>query len=305
MAKSPSTNYTATGTNFPLANTATDPLAKEDLFTLQQALEQHTHDSTRGLAIRRVNTADSPSGNGQLQINGDSFQWWAAVASAVRTAAQLESAQTWTGQQRFNQPILAPMQAPPAPPGTGLSVIYPKADGLWYRRSGTGTEAPLGSPPGLTFTAKGLDTLGTPGTWAEFRSLTLAGINWVQTFDGAATEQADFSFPVPPSYVGTPITFWVQWMTTATAGNAAFQVNASVTGTGGNLSAGMGVVAAMTTFPAAGTSYRKSLSSLPWTATLPAANDWIQARFYRVAANLADTIDGVDVDVLSVTVTFG
>ena len=57
MAKQQSVNYTAPGTNFPIASEAADPLKKEDVFTLQRALEEHSHDNTRGTEIRRINTA--------------------------------------------------------------------------------------------------------------------------------------------------------------------------------------------------------------------------------------------------------
>jgi hypothetical protein len=305
MPKTPSANYTAPNTNFPLANNFNDPLAKEDFFTLQRAVDEHEHSSTRGLPVRQVNVANAPGSPGQLQINGDDLRWWAAVALAIRTAAALENPNVWTGQQRFNAPMLMPAQTTPAAPGAGLSVLYPKADGLWYRRSGTGGEVPVGAMPGLAFTAGALRSQGTPGVWAEYRSLALAGTVEVMTFDGTATEQVDLSFPVPPSYAGTPITFWVEWATTATAGNAAFRADATVSGTGGNLTTPMSTVAAMATFAAQATSYRKNLSALPWTATVPAANDWVQARFFRVAGNVADTIDAVDVDVLGVTVSFG
>ena len=90
MAKTLSTNFSAAGTNFPLATVGTDPLTKEDVFTLQQALEQHTHDATRGLAVRRINTANAPASAGQVQISGDALSWWANTAGAVRVLSAPE-----------------------------------------------------------------------------------------------------------------------------------------------------------------------------------------------------------------------
>lgn len=309
MTKSTSVNYTAAGTAFPIATDAGDDLAKEDLFTLQKGVEEHTHDSTRGLAVRRVNTSSAPAATGQVQINNDDLRWWAAIAGAIRTAANLEGAQTWTGQQRFNQPILVPHQgSTPAAPGAGLAVIYVGTDGLVYKRSGTGNASPVGALPGLVFKAETLRTLGTPGTWAELRQVALgdagAFLEWVQTFDGTATEKVEMSFPVPPSYTGTPINILVTWKTAATSGNVAFRMSGLVTGTGGDMTAAFGTLANLATFAAQGTANRKNLSTLPWTATLPAANDWIQCSFSRVAADGSDTINAVDVDVLSVTVAF-
>lgn len=307
MTKSESTNYTAAGTQFPIATEPTDDLSKEDLFELQKALEEHTHDATRGVAIRRINTSAAPSATGHVQINSDDLRWWAAVAGAIRTAATLEAANVWTGQQRFNQSILMPHIATPSAPGAGLSIIYPKSDGLLYRRSGTGAEVPVGTTPGALLHAKMWDTLGTAGTWAELRSVNLSGgddIDWVLTFDGTATEKVTVGLPVPPGYAGTPITFYIEWYTSATSGNAAFMVEGSVTGTNGDLTAAMSTLAARTAFTAQGTTNRKQLSALPWTAGLPTANDWLRLRFTRQAAHADDTINGVDLNVLSVAMQF-
>ena len=306
MTKTNSTNYTAAGTNFPVATEGTDDLTKEDIFSLQAAVEQHTHDNTRGLAVRRLNTSSTPSASGHVQINSDDLRWWAGTAGAVRTASTLEGANVWTGQQRFNQAVLMPNISTPAAPGAGLSVLYPKADGLWYRRSGTGAEVPVGTTPGALLHAKMWDTLGTPGTWAELRSLNLSGgddIDWVLTFDGTTSEKVTVGIPVPPGYAGTPITFYIQWFTSATTGNVVFQVDGSVTGASGDLTAAMAAVTGAVPATVPATTNRKQGSSLGWTAALPVANDWLRLRFKRLPADSFDTVTA-DVNVLSVTVQF-
>lgn len=309
MSKTPSPNYTATGTTFPVADAGTDPLTKEDVFTLQKAVSEHTHDDTRGIAVRRVNTANAPAATGQVRINGDAFQWWAGTAGVVRAAASVGEPNVWTGDNRFNNPIIIPDNGgSPAAPGAGLNILYGK-NGQLYKRSGAaGTESPVGTPPGALVVAKMFDTDGTPGTWAELRQVLLESAtfkNWVLTFDGTATESADFAFPIPPGYVGTPISFILNWYTTATTGNAAFRVDGSFTTTGGNLAAGTALGASMTAFAAQGTASRKQLSTIAATGTLPAANDWYQGRLVRVAADASDTINAVDVNVLSLTMSFG
>ena len=90
MPKVTSANYSAIGTDFPVVTGTGNPLTKEDLFKLQAAVEEHTHDSTRGLAVRRVNTANAPASAGQIRVNADAFQWW--NGSAVQTAASLTGA---------------------------------------------------------------------------------------------------------------------------------------------------------------------------------------------------------------------
>lgn len=307
MTKTNSANYTAAGTQFPLATDALDPLTKEDIFKLQKALEEHTHDATRGLAIRRVNTASTPGGAGQIQIDGDEFVWWAGTSGLVYTAAALELAQTWAAQQRFNSPLLLPDVATPSAPGASLNVLYFKG-GLLYRRSGaSGGETPVGTPPAALLIAKSFDTDGTPGTWAELKQVTLASgthKDWVLAYDPSSTEQADFSLAVPPGYAGTPITFYIHWKTTATSGNAAFRVGGLVSTTGGDMADTMTTLATISAFAAQGTASRKNVSALPWTASLPVANDWIQGRLYRVGADGTDTL-AADADVLAVTVAFG
>jgi hypothetical protein len=306
MAKTTSTNYSAVGTNFPIADDPGDDLEDDDIFLLQAALEQHTHDSTRGLAVRRINTASAPASTGQVQIAADDLKWWAATAAAVRTAATIEGANVWTGQQRFNQPLILPQQTAPAAPGAGLTTVYAGTDGLLYRRSGTGGSIPVGTTPGALLHAKMWDTLGTAGTWAELRSVNLSGgddIDWVLTFDGTANEKATVGFPVPPGYAGTPITFYVEWYTSATAGNVVFQFDASVTGTGGDLTTAMSGVTAAAPGVVQGTTNRKQVSAIAWTAGIPAANDWLRLRFKRLATDAFDNVT-VDVNVLSVAVQF-
>jgi hypothetical protein len=233
VTKTNSTNYTASGTQFPLANDPLDTLADEDIYTLQRAVNEHTHDDTRGLAVRRINTSAAPGAAGQVRINGDLFQWWADTSDVILTAASTGLVQTWTAQQRLNEPVLMPDVSTPSAPGASLNLLYFKA-GLLYRRSGAaGGETPVGTPPAAPIVAKMFDTDGTAG-WAELKQITLGGAShkdWVLAFDPSSTEQADFAFPVPPGYAGTPITFYINWRTSATSGNVAFRVDGLVTTT--------------------------------------------------------------------------
>jgi hypothetical protein len=98
MPKTISTNYSATNTDFPVVTGTGNALLKEDLYKLQAALHEHTHDATRGLPVRRLNTADAPAGTGQVRINGDALQWWGASAGAVQSAVSLAGAETLTNK---------------------------------------------------------------------------------------------------------------------------------------------------------------------------------------------------------------
>lgn len=310
MSKTNSVNYTAAGTTFPIATDGTDDLTKEDLFTLQKAVEEHTHDSTRGVAVRRVNTANAPASTGQVRINGDLFQWWAGTSGAVLAAASTGAANIWTADQRFNNPLVLPDQGgAPAAPGAGLNVLYAR-NGLIYQRSGAaGAERQVGNPPGYTFMAKMFDTLGTAGTWAEQKQVALGAtgsyLNWVVAFDGGgATEQADFAFPVPPAYAGTPITFYLQWYANQAGNAAVWTINAVISGTSAALSGAASPVTANTTAANDAVANEKNLTTISWNATLPTAQDWVQARLVRSSANAADTLT-VDANLLSLTVVFG
>lgn len=54
MTTTPATNYTATGTAFVKTNAATDPYTDDELQLLEEAVDQHDHSATRGLAVQRV-----------------------------------------------------------------------------------------------------------------------------------------------------------------------------------------------------------------------------------------------------------
>ena len=50
-------NYSAAGTAFQYADSDTDPFDRAHISTLAKAFDEHTHDSTRGLAVTRVGSA--------------------------------------------------------------------------------------------------------------------------------------------------------------------------------------------------------------------------------------------------------
>lgn len=56
MARGTSVNYSASGTQFTYATAGGDLFVRTDLQTLAQAFENHTHESTRGLAVTRIGT---------------------------------------------------------------------------------------------------------------------------------------------------------------------------------------------------------------------------------------------------------
>lgn len=309
MTKVASTNYTAAGTNFPISDNGLDDLEDDDIQLLQKAMEEHTHDATRGLAVRRLNTSAAPGASGQVRINGDDFTWWAGTSGVIRTAATLSADQTWTGQQRFNSPIILPDQSDPAAPGAGLSVLYSKGGQIYKRSGASGTATPVGSPNGYAIVAKMFDTDGTPGTWAEQKRVQLAGsgafYDWVMAYDGTTSEQADFSFPVPPGYAGTPINFYLAWYANNAGGNTVWDITGLVTAPGAALTGSVAALVSTTTAANDATANEYVVTTIPWTASLPAASSWVQGRLTRLPANASDTINAIDAHVLSLMVVFG
>jgi hypothetical protein len=106
MARTASTAYTAAGTNFEYASADGDPILPEDIWLLAKALEQHTHESTRGAAVRRIETASAPSAAGHVQISSDTFRWWGTGSSAIFSAASLTGTETFTNKTLVT-PIIA------------------------------------------------------------------------------------------------------------------------------------------------------------------------------------------------------
>lgn len=307
MTKVNSTNYTAAGTQFPISDNGLDDLEDDDIQLLQKAIEEHTHDATRGLAVRRVNTSAAPGAAGQVRINGDDFTWWAGTSGVIRTAATLNADQTWTGQQRFNSPIILPDQSDPSAPGAGLSVLYSKGGQIYKRSGASGTPTPVGSPNGYAITGKMFDTDGTPGTWCEQKRVQLSGsslYNWVVAFDPGSSEMADFSFPVPPGYAGTPINFYLQWYANATGGATVWDISGLVTAPGAALTGSAVALVSTTTASNDSTANDYNVTTIPWTASTPTASSWVQARISRLPANGADNI-GSDANVLALVVVFG
>src|SRR5262245_5008516 len=62
----------------------------------------HDHSSGKNLGVRRVQTTSAPAAAGQVQVNANTWQWWASSAAAVRTAVDVEGAQTISGAKTFS-----------------------------------------------------------------------------------------------------------------------------------------------------------------------------------------------------------
>jgi hypothetical protein len=98
MVRATSTNYTAAGEVFEYASVDADPILPEDIWLLAKAFHNHTHESTRGAAVRRIETASAPGSAGQVQISSDNLRWWGTGSSAIFTAASLTGAETFTNK---------------------------------------------------------------------------------------------------------------------------------------------------------------------------------------------------------------
>lgn len=80
-----------------------DPFSRQShLNALAHNFDDHDHTAGKNLGVGRVQTASAPAGAGQVRVNGDAYQWWGASAAAVRTAADLEGAQTVSGVKTFS-----------------------------------------------------------------------------------------------------------------------------------------------------------------------------------------------------------
>lgn len=215
-----SANYDLADTQFAIADEDEDALEPEDLYRLARALEDHQHDDSRGLPVRRVETASAPSQAGHVQIQGDDLRWWADATDAVRTALPREGNQVIEGVFRFNSPLmLAAQLAVPAAPGVALSYLYTKPDGRLYIRSGVGPEQGVGSPPTWNLPAKAWESDQVPGSNPELKRLPWLSPTWVLAYDQTASEIAYARLRVPSSYVaGSSLPLAVAW--TAPSGAA-------------------------------------------------------------------------------------
>jgi len=215
-----SANYDLADTQFAIADEDEDALEPEDIYRLARAVEDHQHDDSRGLPVRRVETASSPQAPGHVQVQGDDFRWWGAVAGALRTALAREGDQVIDGVFRFNSPLLlaAQLAAPPAP-GAALSYVYAKPDGKLYIRSGSGPEQGVGAPPTWNLPAKAWEGDQVPGQNPELKRLPWLSPTWVLAYDATASEIAYARLRVPGTYVpGLPLPLAVAW--TAPSGAA-------------------------------------------------------------------------------------
>lgn len=218
--KTLSANYDIPDTQFAVADEDDDALEPEDIWRLARAVEEHQHDDSRGLPVRRIEIASSPAAPGHVQILGDDLRWWADTSDAIRTALTREGNQVVDGVFRFNAPLLLAAQlAAPAAPGVGLSYVYAKPDGKLYIRSGSGPEQGVGAPPTWNLPAKAWEGDQVPGQNPELLRLPWLAPTWVLAYDRTASEIAYARLRVPATYVpGLPLPLAVAW--TAPAGAA-------------------------------------------------------------------------------------
>ncbi len=187
---------------------------------IQAALEAHTHDATRGvghppdqhrLVSRRVGA--NPDRRGPVQVVGGHQQRGPdvprpGVGADVGGPAAAQPAGADAGRV-----------GPCARRLGAQRPLLPQRAALPPVRRGRAPRPRWGRPRPWGSSAKAFDRTAPPGTWAELRQVSLAGSslrNWVLTYDAIVQEQADFA--LPPGYAGTPITLYLQWLTTATSG---------------------------------------------------------------------------------------
>lgn len=135
-------------------------------------LDLHDHTSGKGLGVGRVQTTTAPSAAGMVQTTGDAFRWWGASAGAVRTAVDLEGAQTIAGAKTFSAAATFSSTVAVATGITTSSGGYARVLGPVYAGIATYAAAydnPFGYSRGIT---AAIDT-GTAG--AQDAGLTLVG----------------------------------------------------------------------------------------------------------------------------------
>lgn len=223
--KTLSANYTVSGTQFAYADEDGDALEPEDIWRHGRATEEHTHDSARGLPVRRIETASAPSAPGHVQVLADDLRWWAAAAGAIRTALSKEGNAVVDGTWRFNLPLLLAAQlSAPSAPGVGLTYLYAKSDGRMYSRSGSGPEMGVGAPPTWNLQAQGWITDQVPGTNPELVRQAFTAPTWTLAYDAAATEVAYQGVRVPATYVpGLPLPISIAWSAPVSAGTVKWR----------------------------------------------------------------------------------
>ena len=65
------------------------------------ALDDHNHDTGKGLGVFGIQTGTAPSATGHIRINGDVLQFWAGSAAAIYSAMTLAGTQTVTGTKNI------------------------------------------------------------------------------------------------------------------------------------------------------------------------------------------------------------
>lgn len=145
-----------------------DPYEREtQLNALAHNFDDHDHTAGKNLGVGRVQTSSAPAASGQVRVNGDSYQWWGASAAAVRTAADLESAQTVSGVKTFSA---APVLSAGASTGAAKSYVNDTANagmtvGLTINQGAADDEALALKSSDV---AHGITDLGETDTYGSF-----------------------------------------------------------------------------------------------------------------------------------------
>jgi len=285
--KALSVNYTVDGTNFAIADEDGDGLEPEDIWRLARGVEDHTHDSERGLPVRRIDAVSAPAAPGHVQVAGDSFRWWGGATSQVLEAVSNGTDQTIDGIKRFEDPMLLPRQVtvPPAP-GTGLGYLYLGPNDRLYLRSGTNAPAPVGTP-GLMAPPLAWQTTQAVGQ-PLVQQITLGGdLVWVLLYRPAGNDQATLTTQAPFNYGGTPIACYVTWTCGAGVGKVDWTLLAKVTPPDAGFTAAWTQVAQLASDAPDTVDFRHKRATLQWTTGLPAAGDVITFALKRSDVNEA------------------
>jgi len=305
--KTLSVNYTVAGTQFAIADADPDILEPEDIWRLQQATEEHTHDTGRGLPVRRIDAASTPTAPGHITVTGDDFRWWGATTGIVVAAVNTGADQTIGGTKRFTNPLLLPRQVsdPPAP-GVGLGLLYLGANDRLYLRSGSNPGAPVGTP-GMMVPGPAWKT--TQGTGqALLQQVTLGGdFVDVLTYRSAGNDLATLTTVIPSNYGGTPITIYVTWTVTPASGGVNWTMLTKVTPPDQAFTAAGTEVAQQTLTVAAGGASLHKRTTLVWNTGLPQPGDVVTYALKRDDAKevAAGTRFPGDAYMLNVALVYG
>lgn len=305
--KTLSTNYTVDGTQFAIADEDGDALEPEDIWLHNRATEDHTHDETRGLPVRRVDYVSAPTGDGHVQVDGDLFKWWGATSARVVEAIANGIDQVVQGVKRFENPILLPRQVsvPPAP-GPGLGYLYLGPNDRLYLRSGSNPAAPVGTP-GLMAPPLAWQTTQAVGQ-PLVQQLTLGGdLVWVLLYRPGGNDYATLTTQAPLNYGGTPIVCYVTWTCGAGQGKVDWTLSAKVTKPTDGFTATWAQVATATSDTPDTVDFRHLRTVLTWNTNLPQPGDVITFALQRDGAHesAAGTPFGAQTFLVNAPLVFG